>query len=805
MTAEPTPLHEDHGSVGPQGEAFRVRIPISVSIPTVESKTSLLKTYTCYCMRINDFGRQVEVQHRFDDFAKLHEGLSSIHGLRLPALPAKAMFGGNDPKVIEERRPALERLAKECVSSEQALADERDLLCKFLDISPAGTTVVKFLCPSTRSKYVCKLVDLIKADSNPNDYYRLFNEPVLKVLLHTLSTTQDMKTMISILDVLQFILSRAHSHPLSKSVDVQKIFVSLGGITTVWSLLVTNRDVRENCRRTLSSLISSNSDQIENFENLLTSFLRDQNGLSLLFSSADDSALHDIISKLIWFGLSAEVQKIIAAHSHGLSLLGKLYSSPESNARCLAGLTLSVLVTSGCLDTNKSIRAIEGVTSILSTLVTSTTNLPSQQFLSSVCRGSSRGLERIVSCVESGDSPMSDFCSYVLLHADLPNAHSLASCMESALLRNEPQSVIGMNASRFLFRLLDRDNQLPSVRTDGRIDILMQRIRDGLTAYNKTSRKIIEDEHSQFSQFHRGTLVPRLACVKSKNVSPIDFSAFEEIVKQYMANQAMLEDKVTLSAQSISGLGEALREQAAGDASWAAIPSDLTKEWNHSLLGMNSIRAKVVELEAILAGQESRSQSANADANNLQQVLTNMREEIVAVDSRAEEFRKESSRFTAAAAGAVDPELMLQRANEFETKAKDEITRREALRQSQDSLESQLEAARKAVVEAETEASQTRRIIAETMQNVAQGDKMHAELEDRFRGELKRAIGQWNEKMTRTQNQLSSVEAIVANFNEINTLVETENEHKDFLVGIIGDLITKLQRLQTDLQRHDSQ
>jgi hypothetical protein len=708
------------------------------------------------------------------------------------------MFGGNDPKVVEERRPILEKLAKDCVANEVAFADDRDLLCRFLDISAEGSIVVKFLCPSTRLKYVHRLTELIKADTLATDYYRLFNESVIQALIHVLSTTTELKTMITVLDVFQFILSRAHNHPLHQSVDVQKLFVTHGGVATVWSLLVSNRDVRENCRKTLSSLITSNSTQIEKFEDLFLQFLTDQNGVSLLFQSAEDN-IHDIVAKLIWFGLCERTQKIFSAHPQGLALLGKLYSSPDVNARCLAGLTLSVLVSSNSLDASKSARAIEGVTSILSSLVSSTTNLPTQQFLSAVCRGSSNGLNRIVSCVSNGESPMSDFCSYVLLHADLADAKNISPAMETALLRNEPSSVIGMNAARFLFRLIDRDSELPTVRSDGRIADLMLRIKEGLAAYNKTSRKIVENEYQQFSQFHKSTLVPQVKAVRGKNVGPIDFLPFEELVKQYEQNQARLETKVDESQKQISGLGEGLREQST--ESWITVPPDLAKEWNQSLLGMTTIRAQVVDLEQLLASQETRSQSANADAGNLQQVLTNMRGEIVTVDARAEEFRRESSRFSAAAGGAVDPELMLKRAQEYEAKAKEEITKREALRQSQDSLEAQLEAARKAIVEAETEASQTRRIIAETMHNVAQGERMHAELEDRFKAELKKATSQWNERIGKTGKQLTTVEDIIGNFNDINRLIETENEQKDVLLGVIGDLVEKLKRLESSLQQ----
>ena len=744
---------------------------------------------------MNDFGRQVEIQHRYDDFAKLHESLTSIPGIRLSSLPPKAMFAGNDPKVIEERRPVLEKLAKDCVNTEAALSDERDNLCKFLDMSAAGSIVVKFLCVSTRYKYVFKLTEVMEAPAT--EHYRLFNEPVIRVLLHILSTTVDLKTMLAVLEALQFILSRAHNHPLSKTVDVQKIFVNLGGISTIWSMLVTNRDVREHCRRALSSLITSNADQISQFENHMLTFLKDQNGLSLLFDSAEEH-VHEIVAKLLWFGLSGDVGRVIASHPQGLALLGKLYLSSDSNARCLAGLTLSVLITRNSLDSAKTERAIEGVTSILSFLVTSTTNLPSQTFLSAVCRGSSKGLDRIVSCIEHGQSPMSDFCSYVVLHAELGPNDKIFSAIESALLKNEPSSVIGMNCSRFLFRHMEADERLPSMRTDGRIADLMARIREGLAAYNKSSKKLIENEHSQFSQFQKSSLLPQLSSIKAKNVCGIEFGEFDAIVKQYIENQLKLEQKVTLSDQSLKALNENLSSDS-GDA-WTAVSADLVKEWNQSLIGMTEIRERVAALESVLAEQESRSKSAGADADNLQQVLTSMRQEIVAVDAKAEEYRKESSRFSGAAAGAVDPQAMLQKAQDCESKAKEEIAKREALRQSQDSLEAQLDDARKAMVVAETEASQTRKVIADAKVNVAQGEKMHAEVEGRLRADLKRALVGWNGKIAKTREQLVAVENIVHNFNDINKLIETENEHKDILLNVIGTLIEKLQRLQNSLQ-----
>ena len=750
-------------------------------------------------LQVNDFGRQVEIQHRFDDFAKLHETLTNVPGITLPSLPPKQMFGGNDPKVVEERRPMLEKLMKELVLNEKALADESDVVASFLEISSVGATVLKFLCPSSREKNIAKLSDLIKADVPMSENYRLFNEAVIRVLLHVLQQSTDLKATLTVLDVLQFILSKAHAHPLAKTVDVQRLFVALGGIGIVWSFLVKSKDVREQCRRVLSSLITSNGDNIEIFEALLLTFLKEQNGLAILFDSCVDE-VHDIIAKLLWFGLSESVQRTIASHTQGLALLGRLYSSSDSNARCLAGLTLSVLISSKMLDNIKAERAIEGVTSILSNLISSTSNLPSQPFLSSVCRGSSNGLSRIVDCIAQNESPMSDFCSYVLLNAELSveriDAANITPVMESALLANQTSSVIGTNAARFLFRLYSQ--LLPGARADGRIADLLNRVKEGLSEYAKSSQRLVKSEHTHFDEFQRVTVNAQVGRIRTKQVDSIDFSQFESLVNLYNVNRAKLEGKSAASSAGIAALGKALTNDEA--ASWVNIESSLAREWNQSLLGMQQIYARVGELKQALERQEDDAKCAERDSANLQQIISKMREEIVTVDSKAELLRKESSRFSSAAGGAVDPELMLQRAAEAEKSAKEEIAKREALRQSQDSLESQLESVRAAVVKAELEASQTRKVIAETLANVEQGERAHAELESRFKAEFSKAVTGWTERLNVTEKHLGSVSEIVTHFNDINALIAEENEQKDLLASVIGDLVSKLQRLQMSLQ-----
>ena len=752
---------------------------------------------------MNDFGRQVDLQRRFDDFAKLHESLSSVPGISLPALPPKNMFGGNDPKVVDERRPLLEKLVKECVGNEKVLSDQHDHLFKFLEISPAGVSVIKFLSPSTRAESLPKLVELLKPDAVDN--YRLFNESVVRVLLHLLTTSSDNKTIITSLDVLQFILSRAHSHPLANTVDIQQVFVTLNGIGIVWNLLTGKPDFRENCRRVLSSLITSNSGKIEKYESLILNFFKAQNGLSQLFASISnnptESLLHEIVAKLIWFGLSAEVQAVVANHPQGLALLGRLFSSPDSNARCLSGLTLSVLVTSGALDSSKTDRAVDGVQSILASLITCATDSPTQPFLSSLCRGSSNGLGRILFCVEHGTSPMSDFCSFVLLNAELPIEtiinNGIVTVVESALLANRPDSELGMNCARFLFRLFHSANRLPSSRSDGRIADLLARVREGLLAYTKSSRKQIHSEHKQFGEFQKSTIKIQCGQIKAKVVEQIDFSSFQQGVVEYESNRAALEAAVLKNESQIGDLGIAL--SASDEQAWGAVSGDLVKEWNQSVLGMASVYDRVAALKTALREKEAEAKSAQADSVNMQQIVSKMREEITLVDSKAEEFRKESSRFSSASAGAVDPDAMLAKARECEKQAKDEIAKREALRQSQDSLEAQLEGARQIIVRAETSASETRKTIAETMLAVAEGERMHAELEGRFKAELAKAVEAWNANLSKSRDQLAAVGGILKSFDSINKMMATENDQKDVLVGIIGELVVKLQRLQANL------
>ena len=56
MTVESVPvMNQDSNLVQlgkPQDDCFRVRMPISLSVPFAESKSGMLKSYTAYCIKV---------------------------------------------------------------------------------------------------------------------------------------------------------------------------------------------------------------------------------------------------------------------------------------------------------------------------------------------------------------------------------------------------------------------------------------------------------------------------------------------------------------------------------------------------------------------------------------------------------------------------------------------------------------------------------------------------------------------------------------------------------------------------------
>eukprot|EP00392_Amoebophrya_sp_AT5.2_P010981 g11056.t1 len=109
---------------------------VSASIVRAETKSGLLQSHTTYVIKVNDFGREFEVERRFTDFETLHSDLSRICGTdALPKLPERGWGTSTDPNTVEERKPKLNLVIQACLANKEALFEKSNILWNFLDLS----------------------------------------------------------------------------------------------------------------------------------------------------------------------------------------------------------------------------------------------------------------------------------------------------------------------------------------------------------------------------------------------------------------------------------------------------------------------------------------------------------------------------------------------------------------------------------------------------------------------------------------------------------------------------------------------
>ncbi|CAD7941127.1 unnamed protein product [Amoebophrya sp. A120] len=109
---------------------------ISASIVRAETKSGLLQSHTTYVIKVNDFGREYEVERRFTDFETLHSDLSRICGTdALPRMPERGWGTSTDPNTVEERKPKLNVLLQACLANKEALFEKSNILWNFLDLT----------------------------------------------------------------------------------------------------------------------------------------------------------------------------------------------------------------------------------------------------------------------------------------------------------------------------------------------------------------------------------------------------------------------------------------------------------------------------------------------------------------------------------------------------------------------------------------------------------------------------------------------------------------------------------------------
>merc|ERR1719261_2421229 len=113
----------------------------------------MLKSYTAYCISVNDFGRVYTIERRFGDFEKLHMEVSQIDR-NLPPIPEKKMFASTDESVVAERKPAFEKMLRYMLRSEEIACDQEQHIWKFLQLSLPAMVASRYLFKARRLQYV---------------------------------------------------------------------------------------------------------------------------------------------------------------------------------------------------------------------------------------------------------------------------------------------------------------------------------------------------------------------------------------------------------------------------------------------------------------------------------------------------------------------------------------------------------------------------------------------------------------------------------------------------------------------------
>jgi len=164
-------------------------VPIYVSIPTTAEKSAYggLKAYTAYCIEINDFGKELTIERRFDDFKSLHTELITIDST-IPPLPEKKWGASTDAATVNERRPAFEKLLRHCLQSDIVVFDSNQHIWKFLELPPPAIVAARYVHKKRAAEFARQISKLLKEEYVKDQGYRLCHPSIVKTNLRLLTT-----------------------------------------------------------------------------------------------------------------------------------------------------------------------------------------------------------------------------------------------------------------------------------------------------------------------------------------------------------------------------------------------------------------------------------------------------------------------------------------------------------------------------------------------------------------------------------------------------------------------------------------
>lgn len=375
---------------------LKLKVPIQITIPSTEEKSSMLKSYTAYIVNVVDFGRAYTIEKRFDDFSKLHADVLEIDK-NLPPLPEKKMFASTDSSVVAERKPAFEKLLKYMLRSEEIAFDKAQHIWKFLELSLPAMVAARFLFKSQRLNYVKQLGKLLDEKYKEEHAYRLCHESVLKTNLYLVSSeglltsgasssetpaegaapskVDSIELETNIVDMLRHAVG-------SGGDETRKVFLEEKGLHTMMRLLLRIAQRKgaaespdEHVRKVLNALIHGEGDR---YPEVFASFLA-TGGVGILAGFQDLCKQHglfaDFLGKALWLAWDVRTQQAFLegdeTGTEALGILGAVFGCGTKVSQIMAGLLLSSLIANNLFADNpdRENKAALGISGIVEELL----------------------------------------------------------------------------------------------------------------------------------------------------------------------------------------------------------------------------------------------------------------------------------------------------------------------------------------------------------------------------------------------------------------------------------------------------
>lgn len=390
-------------------------LPVEISIPTTETRTGTMgmQSYTAYCVKVVDFGKPYQIERRFDDFKRIHEALSPT-APHLPPLPEKKWMASTDQSVVEQRRPAFEKMLQEMLRSEAVLFEKDQQFFKFLELQPPTMAACRFLCPAGRIPYLLQVGKLLDPKFEKEHAYRLGHPSVVRVNLSLLEleslaggpkpapdpepvkdeaaaneaapvdASPSKKTTGDEAEALHEKREAACVEMLRYAVQhggdaARKAFLGGGGLAAFLRTLC-RAGVREKRKGTVEVVPDSRvraglnavvTSEGERFEETFAHFMG-AGGVRVLvgFHSAELLELPsfaDLLAKLLWRAWEPPTQTAFLSQEpgDGLRLLSALFGATSTISRVLAGLLVSALVVGDLLEIDLQMKSAAGLEKLL--------------------------------------------------------------------------------------------------------------------------------------------------------------------------------------------------------------------------------------------------------------------------------------------------------------------------------------------------------------------------------------------------------------------------------------------------------